>query len=76
MLPQSSILLYLLICTKLIHAAQVPNPVFWERSFTMNVTSTDNTANLIQSTSNMATSQDFQGIHVDANSRFPPEVID
>jgi hypothetical protein len=73
MLLQRSILVYLLLCVKLIQA--LPNPVFWERSFLVNITSGNMTGNLVQSTSNMATSQDFQGIHVDPDSQFPPKVI-
>ncbi|KAI8973282.1 hypothetical protein BDF20DRAFT_881522 [Mycotypha africana] len=56
-------------------AVNVPNPVFWERSFVMNISNENSIGTLIQSTSNMATSQDFQGIHLDPNPRNAPDRI-
>jgi hypothetical protein len=54
-----------------------PNPVFWERAFKMNTTTSTprNVGSIIQSTSNIVTSQDFQGIHVDSRARETPEVL-
>lgn len=72
-----SIMLQLVpVLSLLIHtvAADVPNPVFWERAFTINITNANNEGTLNQSTSFMATSQDFQGIHIDANPKNPPDV--
>jgi hypothetical protein len=69
-------LTFMLLPVLLVQAvvADVPNPVFWERSFTINITDANNVGTLIQSTSFMATSQDFQGIHIDANPKNPPDV--
>lgn len=68
------ILLLLALCINQIYADSL-NPVFWERSFTMDISQTKSQGTLIQSTSNMATSQDFQGIHIDSSPRNAPDVI-
>jgi hypothetical protein len=66
----------LIAATSVAVADTPPNPVLWERSFAMNTTTTTakNVGTIIPSTSYMVTSQDFQGIHVDAKSRNTPEV--
>jgi hypothetical protein len=69
-----TILLLFALCINSIHADGL-NPVFWERSFTMDISQTSSQGTLIQSTSNMATSQDFQGIHIDSSPRNAPDVI-
>ncbi|KAI7904712.1 uncharacterized protein BX663DRAFT_503264 [Cokeromyces recurvatus] len=68
-------LLLLLLLISPICAIKVPNPIFWERSFTMNITNDNSIGTLIPSTSNMVTCQDFQGIHLDINSRNAPDRI-
>lgn len=68
----------LLVCLIGIASAQTPpNPVFWERSFTMNMTTSTskNVGTINQSTSYLVTSQDFQGIHVDPKTKYPPDRI-
>ncbi|KAK4519585.1 uncharacterized protein ATC70_009821 [Mucor velutinosus] len=69
-----TLLLLLALCARSIHADSL-NPVFWERSFTMDISQPNSQGTLIQSTSNMATSQDFQGIHIDSNPRNAPDRI-
>ena len=69
-----NILILLALCINHIYADSL-NPVFWERSFTMDISQTNSQGTLIQSTSNMATSQDFQVIHIDSSPRNAPDVI-
>ncbi|KAI9473883.1 MAG: hypothetical protein EXX96DRAFT_579761 [Benjaminiella poitrasii] len=64
----------LLLFISSIYAINVPNPIFWERSFSMNITNKDSVGTLIPSTSSIVTCQDFQGIHLDSNSRNAPDV--
>lgn len=54
------------------------NPIFRERSFSMDVNNSTprNVGKVNQSTSYLVTSQDFQGIYVDRKTMYdPPEVI-
>ncbi|CAO0803659.1 unnamed protein product [Mucor circinelloides] len=69
-----TLLLLLNLCIRSIYADAL-NPVFWERSFTMDISQPNSQGTLIQPTSNMATSQDFQGIHIDSNPRNAPDRI-
>ena len=66
----------LLLLTASFALADEPNAIFWERSFTMNLTTTTaaNTGTTDFSTSTMVTSQDFQGLQVDDKSKRPPDV--
>lgn len=68
-----TLFLLLNLCVRSIYADTL-NPVFWERSFTMDISQPNSQGTLIQPTSNMATSQDFQGIHIDSNPRNAPDV--
>lgn len=68
-----TLFLLLNLCIRSIYADAL-NPVLWERSFTMDISQPNSQGTLIQSTSNMATSQDFQGIHIDSNPRNAPDV--
>ena len=62
------------ITTAALAAANVRNPVFWEQSFMVNISNPTGVPTLVPSTSYMTSSQDFQGIYVDSNSRSSPNV--
>lgn len=48
-------------------ALDIVTPIFWERRFYMNISDPNASGYLIASTSNMVTSDDFQGINVEAD---------
>ncbi|KAI8333009.1 hypothetical protein BD560DRAFT_415115 [Blakeslea trispora] len=63
------------LATVVTEAADIRNPVFWEQSFMVNISNPNSVPTLVQSTSYMTTSQDFQGIYLDSNPRSPPNRV-
>ncbi|OBZ88535.1 hypothetical protein A0J61_03414 [Choanephora cucurbitarum] len=63
------------LTTAALAAANVRNPVFWEQSFMVNISNPTGVPTLVPSTSYMTSSQDFQGIYVDSNSRSSPNRV-
>lgn len=59
---------------KLIEAVDVTNPIFWERSFSLNISNPNSYGALIQSTSYIVASQDFQGLNTLSDYKTTPEV--